>query len=77
MTNICFKLSNDNFFTHLMPLPNSQQKQLRKSLRFRAVVVAQLVEWPRPTSEVWGSNQVIGKNYIELVYCKLYLEDKK
>ena len=31
----------------------------------RAVVVAQLVEWSRPTPEVNGSNPAIGKRYIE------------
>ena len=30
-----------------------------------AVAVAQLVEWSLPTPEVRGSNQIIGKNFIE------------
>ena len=40
-----------------------------------AVVVAQLVEHSLLTTDVCGSNPVIGKIYIEH-YCELYLKDK-
>ena len=36
--------------------------------QFRAVVVAQLVEWLPPTPDVCGSNPVIGKIYIEHLF---------
>ena len=42
----------------------------------QAVVVAQLVEWPLPIPEVYGSNPVIGKIYWTFVFCQLYWKDE-
>ena len=46
---------------------------------YRAVVVAQLVEWSLPTPEVCGLNPVIGQIYIENLFtvnCVFFERDK-
>ena len=46
----------------------------RKASFVWAVVLAQLVEWSRPTQEIHGLNPVIGKIYM---HYQLYWKDKK
>ena len=56
-------MSDEGFIGHYVPT-----YVLPKYLVSLAVVVAQLVEWSLPTSEIFGSNPDISKKYIILVF---------